>query len=373
MNDSSASPEQKNIVGLIRPHLLAGEEYIPIEPVEVLGALVEKPAAEIIKLDGNENPYGCSLAVREALRTYPYYHIYPDPAQREFRKAVARYVGVGEEHIVGGSGSDDLLELIVRLFVGPGDRVINCVPTFGMYSFLTGLYRGKIVDIKRDEDFELDSGNIRAAFNKKTKVVFVASPNNPSGNVTAAADIVSLLGSNVIVVVDEAYAEFSGVSLASLVPEHDNLIVLRTFSKWAGLAGLRVGYGIFPRELVPYLMKIKQPYNVNCAAQVAALASLQDISYLRQNIANIVDERERLFQKLKSLSFLRPCPSRANFVLCQVLQGQAKGIQDKLKKKGIFVRYFDTPLLRSYLRITVGKPAHTTALIKELKIIGDSL
>lgn len=358
---------------MIRSHLLSGEKYVPIEPVEVLGSLVGKPAGEIIKLDGNENPYGCSPKVREALKGYPYYHIYPDPDQREFRKAVARYIGVGEEHIVGGSGSDDLLELIVRLFIGPRDKIINCVPTFGMYSFLTGLYGGKVVDIKRDDNFNVDLERVRAAIDTRTKVVFVASPNNPSGNIVPQGQVLSLLEANIMVVVDEAYADFSGTSLVSLVPEYENLIVLRTFSKWAGLAGLRVGYGVFPQKIAEYMMKIKQPYNINCAAQVAALVSLQDIAYSKQTIAALVEERERLFLKLKALPFLKPYPSEANFILCQVRDVSAKNIQDSLKKKGIFVRYFDTPLLKNYLRFTVGKPAHTNALIKELKFIGDNL
>ncbi len=362
-----------SLESFVRPHLLSGEEYVPIEPVEVLGALVQKPAEEIIKLDGNENPYGCSPKVREALKNYPYYHIYPDPAQREFRKAVAHYVGVGEEHIIGGSGSDDLIELIVRLFAGPGDKVINAVPTFGMYSFLTGLYGGTIVDINRDQAFNLDMKAMESAIDASTKIVFIASPNNPSGNLTPQEEVIRLLDYNVIVVVDEAYAEFSGVSLAKMVPEHENLIVLRTFSKWAGLAGLRVGYGIFPKNVTGYIMKIKQPYNINCAAQVGALASLDDAAYLRVTVASIIRERGRLLPKLAELPFLEPYPSQANFILCRVKWGSAREIKQKLEKKGIFIRYFDTALLRNYLRITVGKPEHTDAIIRELKTIGESL
>ncbi|GAI01250.1 unnamed protein product, partial [marine sediment metagenome] len=164
-----------------------------------------------------------------------------------------------------------------------------------------------------------------------------------------------------------AYFEFSSVTMANLVPDYPNLIVLRTFSKWAGLAGLRIGYGIFPAEIATYLMKIKQPYNVNAAAQAAVLASLADIDYLRCNIAKIISERERLFNKLRELEWLKPCPSSANFILCSILNGDAKEIWRQLRKKGIFVRYFDSPRLRNCLRISIGKPEDTDALIETLK------
>jgi histidinol-phosphate aminotransferase len=145
--------------------------------------------------------------------------------------------------------------------------------------------------------------------------------------------------------------------------------VLRTFSKWAGLAGLRVGYGIFPIKIVKYLMKIKQPYNVNAAAQVAALESLKDMSYLRGTIKAIINERKRMLNKLSQLDWLRVYPSQANFILCSVLNGKAKAIYKGLQKRGIFVRYFDTPQLKECLRISVGKPEHTDALIAALQEI----
>ncbi|MDP2718249.1 MAG: aminotransferase class I/II-fold pyridoxal phosphate-dependent enzyme, partial [Dehalococcoidia bacterium] len=213
--------------------------------------------------------------------------------------------------------------------------------------------------------------DISRAVDNGARVMFLASPNNPSGNVTPEEDILSLLDRDIVLVVDEAYVEFSGTSLIREVPKRNNLIVLRTFSKWAGLAGLRVGYGIFPPNIARYIMKIKQPYNINCAAQVAALASLQDLQYLKDTINKIIEERKRLFGKLKELRFLSPYPSRANFILCRVVTGNARTIYEKLKSKGILVRYFDTPLLRDYLRISVGKPAHTDVLIKELKSIGE--
>lgn len=391
-----------DIEKLIRPELLTMESYALIEPVEVLGQRTQLPLERIVKLDGNENPYGCSPKVYRALADYPRYHIYPDPEQRGLREALETYVGVSRQHILCGSGSDELIDLVLRLFLGPGDEVINCPPTFGMYPFSANVCGGKTIDVARiDESFALDLSGITRALSRKTKVIFVASPNNPTADTIAEQEIMQLLDTGRVVVVDEAYFEFSGATMANLVPNYPNLIVLRTFSKWAGLAGLRIGYGVFPIEVANYLMRIKQPYNINTAAQIAVLASLADIDYLRDNVARIVAERRRLFAKLKELGWLRPYPSRANFILCSVQhssepstsshsepslfviasqakqsdnsqdelgeESRAKRTWRRLQQKGIFVRYFDSPRLRDCLRISVGKPEDTDILIEALK------
>jgi histidinol-phosphate aminotransferase len=356
-----------NIEKLIRPELVSMKSYTPVEPTEVLSQRTDLPSSKVIKLDGNENPYGCSPKVYQALATYPYYHNYPDPEQTELRKALEKYTGLGRQHIVCGMGSDELIDLILRLFLEPGDEVINCPPTFGMYPFSTDVCGGRVVDVARTEDFTLNMVGIKKALTGKTKVIFVASPNNPTGDTATEKEIMELVGTGKIVVVDEAYFEFSNVTMANLVPGYSNLIVLRTFSKWAGLAGLRIGYGFFPVEIGDYLLKIKQPYNANAAAQAAVLASLADIEYLRANVAKIVRERERLFGKLKELDWLRPYPSQGNFIFCSLLKGKAGEIWQQLRKKGIFVRYFDTSRLKDCLRIGVGRPEDTDALVKALK------
>ena len=273
----------ENIQRLMRPDIKTLASYVPIEPTDILSQRVDIAPEHIIKLDGNENPYGCSTRVKQALATFSRYHIYPDPEQRELRKALESYTGFNSEHIVAGSGSDELIDLILRLFIEPGDKVINCPPTFGMYKFCTEVCGGKIVTIPRKQDFSIDIAAVKKAINNKTKVIFIASPNNPSANITSEAEILELLKTAIIVVIDEAYYEFSGTTVAHLVPHYPNLIVLRTFSKWAGLAGLRVGYGIFSSYMVEYLMRIKQPYNVNVAAQIAAIESLKDIELSAQH------------------------------------------------------------------------------------------
>ena len=356
-----------DIERLMRGDLAGLNAYQPIDPPDILGERVGIPAEGVIKLDGNENPYGCSPRVRSALAEYPYYHIYPDPEQREIRRALERYAGVDAAHIVAGAGSDELIDLMLRLFIEPGDGVVNCPPTFGMYPFCTQVCGGKVIEVPRDEAYDIDVEAVRRAMDERTKVIFIASPNNPSGNLTPQSQIAGLLELGRVLVVDEAYYEFSGSTVAPLVREHGNLIVLRTFSKWAGLAGLRAGYGIFPAAIAERVLRIKQPYNINLAAQVAMQESLKDMEYLQDLVQKIIAERERLMQRLGEIECLRPFPTQANFILCALVKGDARAIHKGLQRRGIFVRYFDTPLLKDSLRISVGRPEHTDALIDALK------
>ena len=355
---------------LIRSGLVNFGSYAASKSPETLAGEVEVPVEDIIKLDANENPYGCSPRVNQALATYPYFNIYPDAGQTELRKLLQEYTGVSIEYIVAGAGSDQLIDLILRLFVGPGDEVITCIPTFAMFRFFTELCGGTPVEVPRNENFAVNVDAVKAAITKKTKMIMLASPDNPTGTTLPRQDILEILDTGLPVVVDEAYYEFSGETVAPLISQYENLMVLRTFSKWAGLAGLRVGYGIFPPKIAKHLFKIKPPYNVNMAALIAVRESLKDIDYLRDRVKAIVAERERLFEELKKLKFLKPFPSQANFIFCSVLNGQASELQQKLQNKGILVRYFDKALLRNAIRISVGKPEHTDALIKTLRELG---
>ena len=363
--------EDTGIEKLIRSHLIDFVGYAPGTSPETLKGKVEVPLEDIIKLDANENPYGCSPRVQQALAAYPYLNIYPDAGQTELRKQLQEYTGVGAEHIVASGGSNQLIDLIIRLFVGSGDEVINCVPTFDLYRFSTEICGGTLVDVPRDKDFAVNIGAVKAAISEKTRLIFLANPNSPTGNITPQKDIREIVDTGLPVVVDEAYYEFSGETVASLVGQYENLMVLRTFSKWAGLAGLRVGYGIFPPKIADYLLMIKIPYNVNVAAVVAVRESLKDIDYLLDRVKAIVAERERLFAELKKVKWLKPYPSRANFILCAVPNGKAGELKQELQNRGILVRYFDKPLLRNYLRISAGKPEHTDMLIKTLQELGE--
>ena len=364
-----ASPDE-DILRLARRDLVEMPGYAPVEPPDILAQRLGIPEERIVKLDGNENPYGPSPKAREVLAGFPSYHIYPDPEQRRVREAIAEYVGADPERIVVGNGSDELLDLTARLFLSPGDGMVNAPPTFGIYEFVARTYGARVVEVPRREDFALDLESMEGALAAGAKLIFLASPNNPTGNAIAPEELERLLAHDVVIVVDEAYAEFAGGSFLPLAAEHDNLIVTRTFSKWAGLAGLRAGYGVFPRAVAETIRKIKMPYNMNVAAQAAVLASLEDREALAKNVKLIVGERERMAERLSAFSWLRVYPSRANFLLCQVRGRLAVEVQAELRERGVLVRYFDSPGVRGCLRISVGKPEDTDRLVEALAEIG---
>jgi histidinol-phosphate aminotransferase len=347
--------------------------YSAAKSPDVIARKLGMAEKDIIKVDANENPYGCSPRVREALAKYPYFNIYPDAAQTELRELLAGYVGLGPEYIVAGNGSDELIDLLLRIFIAPGDEVIIAVPTFDMYRFCTEVCRGKVVNVLRKPNYEVDIKAVKAAVTEKTRLIFITSPNNPTGTIITQEDILKLVETGLPLVIDEAYFEFAGQTVAKLVKQYQNLIVLRTFSKWAGLAGLRLGYGVFPLKIAAILMKVKPPYSINMAALVAARESFKDADYLLGTVRKMIEERGRLFEKLEKLDFLKPIPSRANFILCEVTRGKANILQDELEKRGILVRYYNTALLKNYIRISAGKPEHTDKIIAALQELGEKL
>ncbi len=362
---------------LVRPEFAAMEPYTPIVPFEVLSQRLGLPPEAIVKLDANENHYGPSPRAVEALARYRYFHIYPDPEQHALREALSAYLGMPKAMIMAGAGADELIDLIMRLFIGPGDGVINCPPTFGMYEFDASLQGGRVITVPRCDDFRVDVDAIEAVVRKavrgaadvRLKLLFLTSPNNPDGSLLPESALRRLLRLPIVVVLDEAYVEFAGRSVIRWVRDYPNLIVLRTFSKWAGLAGLRVGYGVFPENIIRHLWKIKQPYNINVAASVAAIASLEDADYLRANVAKIVAERERLMRVLASFAFLRPYPSQANFILCRVIGREAHELKAALEARGVLVRFYSKPGLTDCIRVSVGKPEQTEQLAEALKYV----
>ena len=356
----------------LRPPLRALSGYRPIDPPEEVAARYGIAAEEIVKLDGNENPYGPSPRARAALAgDYPA-HRYPDPEQRRLRAALGARHGVPPECIVAGAGADEIIDLVFRVFVDAGDRVVIASPSFGMYAFGAQLAGAELVDVPRGDDWSFDIDALVAAC-EGASVVFLPSPNNPTGGLLPPAAVERLLESGALVVVDEAYVEFAGDHAAgppTLVGHASEdgapLIVLRTFSKWAGLAGLRVGYGVMPAAIASVLMHCKQPYGVNVAAEAAALASLEDAAVLDERACVLAGERERLAGELRAGGWLEPAPSEANFLLCRLAFGDGAALRGALARRGVFVRVFDDERLREHVRISIGTPEDSERLLAAL-------
>ena len=357
------------IVNLIRPDLVNFAGYTAGKSLEEVAASARYPINGVIKLDANENPYGCSPRVMEALGKYDSFGVYPDAGQREIRKLLADYAGVGTEHVVASSGSDQMIGLLTQLFLDPGDEVINFPPTFDIFRFAVALCNGRMVDVPRDKNYDVDIVAAKKAITSKTKMILLANPNNPTGNLTPRSDILELLDTGVPVLADEAYAEFCGETVTRMVPKYNNLMVLRTFSKWAGLASFRIGYGVFPPDIAEYLLRIKMPYSISSASQIAVRESLNDLDLLMDRVKKIVAEKDRLFAELKKLDWLEPYPSRANFIFCKVLNGTAQQIYEGLMDRSIIIRYANSGPMKDFIRIAAGKPEHTDLLIKAIRDI----
>ncbi|KAM2568068.1 hypothetical protein TB2_008355 [Malus domestica] len=363
---------QQRLTGdsFIRPHLRNLSPYQPILPFEVLSTRLGRKPEDIIKLDANENPYGPPPEVMEALGALKFPYIYPDPESRRLRAALAKDSGLESDYILVGCGADELIDLIMRCVLDPGDKIVDCPPTFTMYEFDAAVNAASVIKVPRKSDFSLDVEVISdVVLQEKPKCIFLTSPNNPDGSIISDEILLKILELPILVVLDEAYIEFSGLeSKMQWVKKHENLIVLRTFSKRAGLAGLRVGYGAFPLSIIEYLWRAKQPYNVSVTAEVSACAALQNPTYLEMVKESLLQERERLFNLLKELPFLNPYPSYSNFILCEVTSGMdAKKLKEDLAKMGVMIRHYNNKELKGYVRVSVGKPEHTDALMDCLR------
>jgi histidinol-phosphate aminotransferase len=372
-----------NAENFLQPHLRTMQPYTPIVPFEVLSQRLGISASEIVKLDANENLYGPSPRALEAMAHADKLHIYPDPDQAELRSAIADYIGVPMAHILCGAGADEIIQIIGQAFIQPGDGIVDLPPTFGMYKWIADVMNASYISVPRGEAFSLDLAAIEATLNPKPKtqnpkLIFVTNPNNPDGSTIDDATLKRLLALPLVVVLDEAYIDFSSQpSRAGWVQHYPNLIVMRTFSKLLGMAGMRIGYGIFPLEIIKHLWKIKQPYTPTVASSIGAVAALQDREHLRDNVQRIVQERQRMGELLSNLGWLHVYLSETNFLLCRVTSQivsadgatPGKRVKTYLEQKGILVRYFDKDGLRDCFRVSIGKPEHTDKLIHALKII----
>ena len=331
----------------LKPYSSARDEYV-------------SDGSEMIFLDANENPFENGV------------NRYPDPLQRSLKQLLASQKNVAPENILLGNGSDEVLDLIFRAFFEPKeDNIITLPPTYGMYKVLTGINNIEERQVLLTEDFQPNIKEILNARDQNTKAIFICSPNNPTGNTIANEKISMLLESfEGLVIIDEAYIDFSNQeSWVSQLHNYPNLIVTQTLSKAYGLAGIRLGICFASEEIITILNKIKPPYNVNELTQQRALQRVQDIEAVKNEVANILQERIKLEKELANLSFIEEVyQSDANFILVKV--DNANSRYNQLLKKGIVVRNRSTqPLCENTLRFTVGTSEENEQLINALKTL----
>lgn len=360
---------------LSRPELIKKEifdiaEYVPGKSIEEIASAYGIDPASIIKLGSNENPLGpSSKAVQALVDIASGANIYPSADAIELREALSKYTGFPVSNLVAsGPGMDGLLDGLCRLIIEKGDEFIVPTPTFSYYELPARACGGKPVFVRRNQDFSVEPEKLLEAQSKKTKIIFLCSPNNPSGNLLPEKDLRKILeNTKALVFVDEAYVEFADKNLSGLVKEYDNLVVGRTFSKVFGLAGLRLGYGIMPEWLAKEYIRAATPFSVSLPALKAGIAALSDAEHRRKSIELARKGREYLKEKIP----FKVYPSQANFVLVDVAPLKGKTITQSLMKKGIIVRSCDSfrDAGDSLIRVTVGTPEQNEKVIRAFEIV----
>jgi histidinol-phosphate aminotransferase len=351
-------------MSLFRPNVDQMSAYVPGEQ--------PAPGAKVIKLNTNENPYPPSPRVAEAIRAEldaggapgALLRLYSDPKATALRKAASEVTGLPVEQILHGNGSDELLAMLGRAFVGEGDAIAYPYPTYVLYETLAHAQGARVEVTDFGPDFRLP----RALFGSRAKLVFVATPNSPSGTQHPVAELADLARSlpNGLLVIDEAYVEFAEGSALELARELPNVVVLRTFSKSHGLAGMRLGLLFGPAEIVAGLWKVKDSYNLDRLAIAAGAAALRDTAWTKQATERVRATRARLADGLAALG-LDVLPSQSNFVFARMGSAErAAGAYRYLKERGILIRYFPLRLLDDAIRVTVGTDAEIEAFLATL-------
>jgi histidinol-phosphate aminotransferase len=341
------------------PHIDRMAGYVPGEQ--------PRDAADITKLNTNENPYPPSPRVAEAIGRGldGRLRLYPDPVGTAFRRVAARLHGVAPETILAGNGSDDLLTILTRAFVEPGDAIVTPAPSYILYRTLIELQNARAVEVPFAADWSLAADRFA---HSGAKLAFLPNPNSPSGTALSAEQVGEVArGLPCPLVVDEAYADFADGDCIGLVAEHPNVIVTRTLSKGYSLAGLRIGYLVARPEVVAGLIKVKDSYNCDTLSLLGGAAALEDQAYLAETRGKIVATRRRLTEAVRALGYHVP-ESRANFVWCTG-GPPASATYEALKARGILVRLMRYPGHDDGLRITVGTEEQVDRLLRALRAL----
>jgi histidinol-phosphate aminotransferase len=350
-------------------HILKLVSYEPGKPVEELAREMGLQPEEIVKLASNENPLGPSpkavAAMRDALDRA---HFYPDGGGWALRTAIAEKLGLTRENVVLGNGSNEIIEFIGHAFLRPGDEVITARHAFAVYTLMAQLFGAKTIEVP-DPGFTHDLNAMCAAVSWRTRQIFIANPNNPTGTMVGQQEIDDFMArvpEDVLVVFDEAYYEFldDPPDVLKFVREGRNVVVMRTFSKIQGLAGLRIGYGLANQEIAEVLQKTRQPFNANSIAQAGALAGINDDDYMRRTRALTHEGREFLQSAFSSIG-LEFVPSAANFVLVRV--GDGDKVFEALLRRGLIVRAMRSYKLPEWIRVSVGTMDQNRRFVAELE------
>ena len=357
-----------NVWSNAHPWLRELVSYEPGKPIEDVARELGLRPDQIIKLASNENPLGPSpkalVAMREMLEKS---HFYPDGGGYYLREAIAQKMGVERANVILGCGSNEIIEFIGKAFLSPGDEIIAARHAFVVYKLMATLFGATTIEVP-DPGFAHDLDAMLAAVTPKTKEIFIANPNNPTGTLLSQEqldDFMAKVPPHIVVVFDEAYYEFlpNPPDVIKYVREGRKVVVLRTFSKIQGLANLRIGYGIAPKELIDVLQKTRQPFNANGIAQAGALAGLQDDEHQTKTRELTLVERAKMQSAFDAMG-LEYVPSHANFILVKV--GDGRAVFTALMKKGVIIRDMNSYGLPEWIRVSVGTAAQNERFLADL-------
>ncbi len=325
-----------------------------------------RPGERLIKLNTNENPYPPSPRVRRAVVRVAAdsLRLYPAPRADDFVESASKLYGIRKEMILAGNGSDELLAMIFRATLGPGDTVAYPVPTYSLYDTLASIQEARVLRFEVESDFSIPLDRLAKA---RAKLTIICSPNSPSGILTPTAKLTKLARAlrDHLLVIDEAYVDFASENAIGLLRRFPNVVILRTLSKSFSLAGMRLGLCFARPAIIEELMKVKDSYNLSRIALAAGAEALNDAAWMRRNVERVKQTREASIARLRKMGFEVP-DSSANFVLARMAGHDLAPLARAIRKTGILVRYFPTPMLRDALRISIGTPAEMNALFKAL-------
>jgi len=349
------------------------QPYIPGKPITQVQR--ELRLERVIKMASNENPLGCSPKATEAVRKWAEnMALYPDGSCFELNAALSERLGVMPDQLLFGAGSDQIVEMIAQSYLNPGDEAIMPYPSFPRYETVTRIMSANPVELKLTGDYRLDIPAYFNSFTDKTRIIWVCNPNNPTGTIITSKEqdeLLSKIPESTLIVLDEAYYEYASGNdypdSIRLIDKYPNIIILRTFSKAYGLAGLRVGYAISSSEIISSLNKVRGPFNVNSAAQAAAKAALDDVEFLRLTIENNRSGKEFLYKSFEQMG-LNYIPTYANFVMVN-LKLDTKEIFNDLLREGIIVRPGQPFGMPDWIRLTIGTLEENNLFIQALRKI----
>jgi len=356
--------EQRKVLSHIQP-------YIPGKPISHVQK--ELGLTRVIKMASNENPLGCSPKATEAVRRWAQnMALYPDGSCNELNRVLSLKLGVKQEQLLFGAGSDQIVEMIAQSYINPSDEVIMPIPSFPRYETVTRIMDGNPIELKLDSGYRLDLSAYADSITERTRVIWICNPNNPTGTIITSDEQRSFLEkvpSSVLVVLDEAYYEYAKGGYypesIKLLDEYPNIIILRTFSKAFGLAGLRVGYAISSPQIISNLNKVRAPFNVNAAAQAAALAAIDDEEFLDLSLENNRLGKLYLYKAFSDFN-LPYIPTHANFVMVN-LNRDSQEVFNALLHEGIIVRPGAPFMMPDWIRLTIGTPLENEFFIHTLE------